>query len=265
MGRWVDLGDGVLVRRYAELDLSVGLVVGDEWALVIDTRGDREQGAELATAVREITPLPWKVVLTHGHFDHCFGTEAFLPAPVWAHEGCVSHLERTAAAQRDAWTEHYREQDRNDTADALARTVPVVPDHLVHEETVIGLGGRSVRLSHPGKGHTDHDLVAAVEDSGVVFTGDLVESGGPPDFEDAHPSRWPHAVDALLESRCSTLVPGHGDPVGPGFATAQRDELAALASLCSEVSSGAITADEALCRSPLPAETTRTALRHTAC
>jgi hypothetical protein len=27
--RWVELADGVLVRRYAELDLSVGLVIGD--------------------------------------------------------------------------------------------------------------------------------------------------------------------------------------------------------------------------------------------
>jgi len=28
MARWIEVADGVLVRRYEELDLSVGLVVG---------------------------------------------------------------------------------------------------------------------------------------------------------------------------------------------------------------------------------------------
>ena len=41
--RWVELADGVLVRRYAELDLSVGLVIGDSSALVVDTRSDPGQ------------------------------------------------------------------------------------------------------------------------------------------------------------------------------------------------------------------------------
>ncbi|XVV00123.1 hypothetical protein ACQPW3_21965 [Actinosynnema sp. CA-248983] len=41
MSRWVEVADGVLVRRYAELDRSVGLVVGGESCLVIDTGGTR--------------------------------------------------------------------------------------------------------------------------------------------------------------------------------------------------------------------------------
>ncbi|GAA0939763.1 hypothetical protein [Virgisporangium aurantiacum] len=59
MGRWIEAADGVLVRRYQELDLSVGLVVGGESCLVVDTGGDAGQGAEPA-AVREVTPLPWQ-------------------------------------------------------------------------------------------------------------------------------------------------------------------------------------------------------------
>ena len=55
--RWVELADGVLVRRYAELDLSVGLVIGDSDALVVDTRSDPGQGAELRAAVRQVDQL----------------------------------------------------------------------------------------------------------------------------------------------------------------------------------------------------------------
>ena len=49
------------------------------------------------------------------------------------------------------------------------------------------LGDCTVSVSHPGRGHTDHDLIAVVTgfDGPVVFWGDLV-------FEDA------------------VLVPGHG-------------------------------------------------------
>jgi hypothetical protein len=36
----VEVGDGVLARRYREFDLTVGLVLGAERALVVDTRGD---------------------------------------------------------------------------------------------------------------------------------------------------------------------------------------------------------------------------------
>src|SRR5687768_15478069 len=83
--RWIDLAEGVYARRYAELDQTLGLVVGASRCLVVDTGTDEERGAEFAAAVREITPLPWTVVITHAHWDHYLGTRPFLPAPVFAH------------------------------------------------------------------------------------------------------------------------------------------------------------------------------------
>lgn len=257
MRGWSEVADGVLVRRYSELDLTVGLVVGDEHVLVVDTRGDRTQGAELAAAVREVTRLPWHVVLTHGHFDHCFGTEAFLTAPVWAHERCASFLNRTAEQQRTAWLTHYRAEDSPDAAEALAGTTVVRPDRLISEAT-LDLGGRLVRMLHPGRGHTNHDLV--VEAGAVVFAGDLVEHGAPPDFEDAHPESWPSAVDALLDLEPEVVVPGHGDPVTPDFVHEQRANIAALAQLCRAHRLGHVTAVEAAADSPYPESTTLTAL-----
>ncbi|GAA2354853.1 MBL fold metallo-hydrolase [Saccharopolyspora halophila] len=259
---WVEVGDRVFARRYGELDLTVGLVLGAESALVIDTRGDHRQGAELAGAVRAMTALPWQVVLTHGHFDHCFGTSAFLPAPVWAHARCPAHLAATAGAQRKRWVEHYRTTGP-ETARALADSAPSTPDHLVDDPVELDLGGRAVRLSHPGPGHTDHDLVVEIPDTATIFAGDLVEQGGPPDFEDAHPLHWPAALDAVLARDPRTIVPGHGDPVGPEFTRAQRDEIARLAELCAEHLAGTRTHEEVLHASPFPAETTSAALSRT--
>ncbi|GAA4673145.1 MBL fold metallo-hydrolase [Pseudonocardia yuanmonensis] len=246
---WVELGDGVLARRHAELDLTTGLVLGAERALVIDTRGDHVQGGELAAAVRAVTALPVTVVLTHAHFDHCFGTAAFLPAPVLAHPGCRAALERTGAAQRDHWVAHYRAHGDTGTAAALAATEPVPPDPA---PATLDLGGREVALVAPGPGHTDHDLAVHVRDAGVLFAGDLLESGAPPDYEDAHPLGWADAVAALLALGAAVHVPGHGDPMTRAQARAQHAELAEVAALARAVAAGELTEVEAEARSPHP-------------
>nr|WP_232664364.1 MBL fold metallo-hydrolase [Pseudonocardia sp. TRM90224] len=248
-GTWTEVADGVLARRHTELDLTTGVVLGTERTLVIDTRGDARQGAELAAAVRALTPLPWTVVITHAHFDHCFGTTAFLPAPVLATPGCRTAIVASAAAQRRDWVAHYRGTGDSTTADALAATEPVLPDPA---PATLDLGGRSVELLHLGAGHTDHDLVVHVPDAGVVFAGDLVEQGAPPDLGDADLAAWPHTLDALLGLRPRTIVPGHGDPVDPAFVAEQRDQLATVAALHAAVARGELTAAAAAERSPYP-------------
>jgi glyoxylase-like metal-dependent hydrolase (beta-lactamase superfamily II) len=256
MARWVELADGVLVRRYDELDLSVGLVIGTLGCLVVDTRSDPDQGAELYAAVREVTRRPCTVVLTHAHFDHCLGTAAFLPAAVWAHSRCRDDLARGGAAQHAeavAWSRAQGLPDR-----MLVR--PVVPDHTVTEPIEVDLGDRRLRLTHPGRGHTDHDLAVWSPDTGVLFAGDLVEQGADPDFTDAYPLEWPTAVTELLRLDPHMVVPGHGEPVDAEFVTAQRDDLTALADVCRAVRAGELTAEGALTASPFTALTTRTAL-----
>jgi glyoxylase-like metal-dependent hydrolase (beta-lactamase superfamily II) len=256
---WIELADGVLVHRHSPLDLTTGLVIGTERALVIDTGGDERQGARWAAAVRSRTSLPWEIVLTHGHFDHCFGTRAFLPTAVWAHPGCTAFLRRTATAQRDRWSAHYRAAGQTDLAEALENTEPIPPDHPAAERE-IDLGDRVVRLFSPGAGHTDHDLAVEIPDAGVLFAGDLVEQGAPPDFEDAEPDSWPSAVQALLQRGPAVVVPGHGTPVGPEFVAKQRDELGLLAELCRRFHAGSSSGNDVLRRSPYPSETTRAAL-----
>jgi glyoxylase-like metal-dependent hydrolase (beta-lactamase superfamily II) len=254
---WVEIADGVCARRYAELNLTVGLVVGGERCLVVDTRGDLEQGVELATAVRRVTAVPWKLAVTHAHFDHCFGSAAFRhaarPAPIWAHRGCPPALAGSAERQRAEWAAHYRSAGDEARAAALAGTVPIPPDHLVDRAAELDLGDRIVRLVHLGAGHTDHDLVVHVPDAAVVYAGDLVEQGAPPDFSDARPLDWPATVERLLtELAPNTIVPGHGDPVGPEFVAAQREGLAEVAELYRLVLAGELDAEAAGRRSPFP-------------
>ena len=259
MTEWTEIAAGVLVRRYTELDLTVGLVLGDDRALVVDTRGDLRQGDELRAAVREVTARAPEMVLTHGHFDHSFGAVAFRPAPLWAHPGCTRYLRDHAERQRAEWAAHYR-AEQPETADALLRTQVVLPDR----ETTgaeLDLGGRVVELRHFGPAHTDHDLAVLVPDAGAVFAGDLVEHGADPDFEDAVPEGWPAALDGLLRTGPEVVVPGHGDPVGVEFVQAQRADLALLADVVAAVRRGDLSASDAEAESPFTAGTTARALR----
>lgn len=256
-GRWIELADGVLVRRYAELDLSVGLVIGDGGCLVVDTRSDPGQGAELRAAVRAVTRQPFSVVLTHAHFDHCLGTAAFLPAAVWAHPRCRDNLARGGAAQHAEALAWARAQQLPHDPELVR---PAVPDHLVTATIDIDLGGRRVLLLHPGLGHTDHDVAVWLPDTGVLFAGDLVEQGADPDFTDAYPLDWPTAVTELLKLGARTVVPGHGDPVDAQFVATQRDDLAVMAALCQAVLARELDPDRAVSASPFSPHTTRTAV-----
>lgn len=260
MDRWHEVADGVLVRRHDELDLCLGLVVGGESCLVVDTGLEAAHGADWARLVREVTALPWQVALTHAHFDHAFGTAAFLPCPVWAARGCREALVHGAGAQRDTWARHYRASGRPGLAERIAAVGPVPPDREVDDTVRINLGGRRVVLLATGGGHTDHDLLVHLPGQRVTFAGDLVEHGAPPAYDDADPAVWPAALDRLLALGASTIVPGHGGPVDASFVVTQRAQVAAVAGLCAAVTAGRLTWRQALRDSPYPEQVTRLAL-----
>ena len=91
---WVEVGDRVFVRRYEFYDQNIGVVLGRDEALVIDTRSTHVQAREILDDLRELTADPVTVVVdTHGHFDHAFGNHVFRPATIWGHER-LRHLPR---------------------------------------------------------------------------------------------------------------------------------------------------------------------------
>lgn len=221
---WREVGDAIFVRRHESYDLNVGLVVGTGACLVIDTRETLTAGRELADAVRTVTPTPWTVVNTHAHFDHFFGNGAFAPCDIWALDRCrdvvIERTDEQLARHGDGQTEIV----------APTRTFPPPKHHL-------DIGGRAVDLHFLGRGHTDNDIVVTVDD--VLFAGDLVEEGAPPQFGDAYPAEWPATLQALQSLIRGPVVPGHGDVVDAAFVRAQQGQLSSVAHLDRDAAAAA--------------------------
>ncbi|WP_435207534.1 MBL fold metallo-hydrolase [Micromonospora sp. bgisy143] len=239
---FVEVADRVYVRGEPLLRVNVTLVVGDDGALLVDTLSSAGQATELAEAVRAVTDRPLTLVNTHHHYDHCFGNAVLAgdPArPVYAHERAAAALREDPERLRREAYEEVRTEHPGLAAD-LSDTPLLAPTHTVHTETTVDLGGRRVVLRHPGRGHTDADLVAFVPDADVLVAGDLVEQSGPPAFEDSYPLQWPDAVADLLRLTTprTVVVPGHGDPVDVEFVRAQHAELVRLAWLIRAAHTG---------------------------
>lgn len=199
--------------------VTVGLVVGDEAALLIDAGSAPAQGAEILAAARRVAgdvPVT-HAVITHAHFDHLFGLAGLAGVETIGHRG----LAATLAAKRPP-AEQLAELGVAD-ADVVA------PTRSFSLATTLDLGGCYVEIVHFGRGHTDHDVVVLVPGRGVVFVGDLLESeGGPWAGEDAWPAEWPKTLDGMLGTlgSGSVVVPGHGAPMSREDAFQQRAELA---------------------------------------
>jgi glyoxylase-like metal-dependent hydrolase (beta-lactamase superfamily II) len=265
---WQEVGPGVYVRRYAFLDQAIGAVVGDEGVLVVDTRTTATQAEEIRRDIRELGTRPLVAVVdTHMHWDHTWGNSAFSDVPIWGHDRCASALEALRDEDRlapilDELIARYPDLEE-DLLDVEIRP----PDRTFADRALVERVGRPVELRHLGRGHTDNDVVVLVPDGtsagagdGVVFAGDLLESGAPPWFGDGFPMDWSTTLDGLLGLLPAIVVPGHGAPGDLRFARAQRDEIAAIAELAREVHADELSLEEAVSSGPYPPDTMTEAL-----
>jgi glyoxylase-like metal-dependent hydrolase (beta-lactamase superfamily II) len=226
---WETLSDGVHRCRLPFLDVTVGLVQGTRKNLLIDCGTTLVEASTIAADVEALTGgVVTHLVVTHHHFDHVLGSAGFGDAELYGAPAVAEALTTKLADVRTHAIGYGADPVELDRAIAAVRA----PDHRLLRVD-LDVGGRTVHVEYPGRGHTDHDLVVVVPPTEpsqrtVVFCGDLVEESADPAIDDdSHVADWPRTLDAVLSlgGEDARYVPGHGAVVDAFFLRAQRDWL----------------------------------------
>ncbi|OBC08970.1 MBL fold metallo-hydrolase [Mycobacterium sp. 852013-50091_SCH5140682] len=222
---WEPLAQGVWRARLPFLDVTVGLVAGDNDVLLVDSASTLAEARAIEADVHVLTGRPvGQIVLTHNHFDHVLGSAQFTGARIHCAPEVIETLSNGRADLRAEALRYGADPVQVDETIQALRT----PLHGTHDTTV-DLGGRSVTVSHPGRGHTDHDLIVVVPGQRtVVFCGDLVEESGDPAIDEhSDVVAWPSTLDVVLAAAGpdALFVPGHGTVVDADFVRRQQQWL----------------------------------------
>lgn len=183
-----------------------GIVAGRDGVLMVEAFASDAGARWMAEQARALTGrAPTHVVVTHYHSDHTGGLRGACTTDPAGTPGAANvvgsaRLHATAATRDLTGT-----RNQGAAVDLLADAILVDPA----AGDSIDLGDRRVTLT-PHDGHTPSDVSLRVDDSPVLFCGDLMWNGMFPNFVDAVPSRLTRSVRALRASGATTFVPGHG-------------------------------------------------------
>jgi quinoprotein relay system zinc metallohydrolase 2 len=183
---------------------NLGFIIGDTVA-VVDPGGSRDIGERLYAAIRLVSDRPIShAFITHMHPDHSFGAEVFAEAgaQIAGHRNLSSGLER----RMDAWADSI---PRQAGVRAMLGTRVRLPDRSINAPEVIDLGGARLRLDPVPTAHTDNDLTVYHEESGTLFTGDLVFADLTPSI-DGSVVGWLAWLSTPPNPLPRQIVAGHG-------------------------------------------------------
>jgi cyclase len=177
---------------------NTAVLVADDGVLIVDTKF-AHPGRELAQLVESITSKPVKVIInTHYHSDHTHGN--------------VNYPERSGVIAQRRTRRHMIKLDRRFWEYEPGWSF--LPEDLVDDEKDLEFGDEVIRVIHPGRGHTDGDVIVHFTRRGIVHTGDLFVHDRYPYIDlraGGSGLEWPATLDAVLAiPDVKQYIPGHG-------------------------------------------------------
>jgi cyclase len=170
----------------------VTALITEEGVLLVDNKFEIDHD-NIMELLNTVTSQPVKFVInTHYHGDHS-GGNAKLQA-----------MNAIAVASDQA------------RARMVAMNQPGLPDVTVNDRATIYVGGKTVELYRVDPAHTGGDVIVLFPDHGVLASGDIFANGEGTSAQlvdhagGGSAKEWPKAVEAALELKFDTVVPGHG-------------------------------------------------------
>ena len=203
------LADGVYALT-AEGDPNVGAVEGEDFVVCFEALATPVAAARWLARLREHTDKPVRyLVLSHYHAVRVLGASAFDADVIVAHEATRALIEERGTQD---WASEFgrmpRLFDTPESVPGLTRPTLAFADRVT-----IPLGGDrgDLVLEHPGRGHTEGDVVAWLPRQRILFAGDLVESAAALYTGDAFHRDWSGpTLDRVAAYGADVVVGGRG-------------------------------------------------------
>jgi glyoxylase-like metal-dependent hydrolase (beta-lactamase superfamily II) len=223
----------VITDRRIPLVPNIGIILGNDAALVVDTGMGPANGQRVLDCARRLAGQRRLVLtLTHFHPEHGFGAQVFKGA-ARIHYNSAQRDE--LRAKGDGYLGMFKSFGPS-VAAALEGTQLVQPDDVYEgSSTAIDLGGRTVELRTWGLAHTSGDQVVWLPQERILFTGDLAEERifpifpwFPPGDASIDGARWAEILAEVASWKPAIVVPGHGAIGGAEILAAVRDYMVDL-------------------------------------
>ncbi len=177
---------------------NVGVLRTSEGTVIVDSMTFEMQGSRIKYVAEQLTGQPVVMIInTHYHLDHTHGNPAFdAGTRVVATEKTLHYLKTLDAA---TWE-----------GDAAA----LLPNETFSDALDLTMGDKTIRLFHPGRGHTDGDLVVVFVDEETIHMGDLLFNKHYPNIDleaGGTVAEWSATLDKTMELSFQNVIPGHGE------------------------------------------------------
>ncbi len=206
--------------------MNLAFVVGKNAVAVIETGYNEAMATEMLAHIARITSAPVKYAInSNSQPDRFLGNESF-------RRRGAAIVTTPAEAARMAEMGGMFAQGTESALKLPAGSLhaPGAPDRLIDAETVLDLGGVSLRLIPVAVAHTPGPLVVEVIEDHVVYGGDVLYSGRLLAVVDGgNVASWIQVFDGMSRFGAVTFVPGHGNPAKlDAFRFPTREYLVAL-------------------------------------
>lgn len=184
---------------YAQV--TAGVVLGTDWAVVIDTLAIPEETLNMRSFIEEELKVPVRYVInTHYHADHTWGNCYFPGATVVSSSLCRSLMaERGIPA-----LEETRQQN------PAFKQVKMVLPHLTFDVGVLSLTvGKKRLVLLPTPGNSPDGISVLIEEDRVLFAGDAFMPI--PYVVDGNLEQLESTMQMIGEMGLENIVQGHGD------------------------------------------------------
>jgi len=184
---------------YAQV--TAGVIVGPQWAVVIDTLALPEETLGIREFVEHELGVQVRYVInTHYHADHTWGNCFFPGATVISHARCRELLIGRGIPS----LENARKQNTG------LRQVKIVLPHLTFNtgELTLRVGKKNLTIM-PASGHSEDGIAVLVEEDRVLFAGDAFMPL--PYVVDGNVDEMAGSIKRFGRMGLENIIQGHGD------------------------------------------------------